>query len=204
MVVQVKVCGITTADALAAAATADWVGFNFVPASPRVIAPAHAAALSREGPCGPARVGLFVDPDDDEVAAVLAVLPLDAIQLYAGADRRHHLARRFGVPVWEPVGVAAAGDLPAAPAVRYLLEAKPPPGAAIPGGNATTFDWTMLRGWAAPAPWMLAGGLSPGNVADAIARSGASAVDVSSGVESRRGVKDPALIRAFIAAARGG
>jgi phosphoribosylanthranilate isomerase len=115
------------------------------------------------------------------------------------------LRARFGVPVWRAVGVAGQGDLPAGAdgADGFVVEPKPPRGATRPGGNAVALDWSMLAGWRAPAPWLLAGGLSPDNVAEAIAASGAAAVDVSSGVESRPGVKDAALIRAFVAAARG-
>ena len=202
---QVKICGITTPEALDAAADADWVGFNFVPASPRAIPPEAAAALSRSGPAAPARVGLFVDPSDEDVAAVLALLPLSALQIYAAPARAREIGERFGVPVWRALGVASRDDLPGddgpLPA-RFLMDAAAPPNAAIPGGNARPFDWTLLQGWKAPAPWLLAGGLTPGNVQDAVAQSGATAVDVSSGVESRRGVKDPALVRAFIRAAK--
>jgi phosphoribosylanthranilate isomerase len=106
--------------------------------------------------------------------------------------------------VWHPVGIATAANLPSSSsgADALLLEAKPPPDATRPGGNAARFDWSLLRGWNPPAPWILAGGLTPANVAEAIRVTGATAVDVSSGVENMRGVKDPALIRAFIANAR--
>lgn len=203
----VKVCGINAPAAFDAAAEggADWIGFVFVPASPRAVAPGEAARLSGRARGGPGRVGLFVDPEDDDLARALDAVALDAVQLYATAERAASVRARFGVPVWLAVGVADAGDLPrdAPPGVdRLLLDAKPLPGAALPGGNARPFDWAMLHGWAAPLPWLLAGGLTPGLVADAIRASGAPGVDVSSGVESARGVKDPALIRAFIEAAR--
>jgi phosphoribosylanthranilate isomerase len=115
------------------------------------------------------------------------------------------LRSRFGHPVWRPVGVATAGDLPLelGSADALLLEAKPPADATRPGGNAVSFDWTLTRNWHPPGPWLLAGGLDPGNVADAIRLSGAEAVDVSSGVERAKGIKDPGLIRAFIRNARG-
>ena len=204
--VQVKICGITDKVALAtaAAAGADWVGFVFFPPSPRALTPAQAAVLSAGLPGGPARVGLFVDPTDAEVAAVLDALPLDALQVYAAAERVAALRARFGRPVWRAIGVATVADLPAeaGAADRFVLEAKPPATATRPGGNATAFDWSLLRGWRAPAPWLLAGGLTPATVAAAIRATGAAAVDVSSGVERAPGVKDPALIRAFIAAAR--
>ena len=138
------------------------------------------------------------------VAAALAALRLDAMQLYAAPARAAALRRRFGVPVWRAVAVASAADLPGSAdgADVLLLEAPPPAGADRPGGNARRFDWTLPRGWAAPCPWVLAGGLDPANVAAAIRASGAACVDVSSGVERAPGQKDPALIRAFIAAAR--
>jgi len=108
------------------------------------------------------------------------------------------------LPIWRPVGIATSADLPASSldADALLLEAKPPAEATRPGGNATSFEWGLLRHWAAPAPWILAGGLTPDNVAAAISETGAGAVDVSSGVERQRGVKDPALIRAFIREAK--
>ncbi len=203
---QVKICGVNTPEALHAAAQAgaDWVGFVFFPPSPRFVTPAEAAELSAASPGGPARVGLFVDPTDDDVAAALDAVPLEALQVHASLQRAAALRCRFAIPVWLGVGVASLADLPAAaPAMdALLLDAKPPPGAALPGGNALSFDWSLLRDWAAPGPWLLAGGLTPANVAGAIQVSGAPAVDVSSGVERARGVKDPALIRAFVAAAR--
>jgi phosphoribosylanthranilate isomerase len=148
-------------------------------------------------------VGLFVDPAPETIAATLETVRLDILQLYGTPDMPA-LRARFGLPIWRAVGVATAGDLPleAGGADRLLVEAKPPPGATRPGGNAVRFDWSLLRGWRGPAPWILAGGLTVDNVADAIRTTGAHAVDVSSGVESARGVKDPALIRAFIGNAR--
>ncbi len=205
MTTQVKICGISTPAALDAAADAgaDWIGYVFFPPSPRAVTPAQAAALDAHRR-GPARVGLFVDPSDDDVAQALTALPLDVLQIHASAGRAAALRTRFGVPVWHVIGVGTAADLPksASGVDGLLLDAKAPPGATRPGGNALSFDWSILHGWAAPLPWLLAGGLTPGNVADAVHVSGASAVDVSSGVESTRGVKDAALIRAFVQAAR--
>jgi phosphoribosylanthranilate isomerase len=205
MTTRVKICGINSPAALDAAANAgaDWIGYVFFPPSPRAVTPEQAAALDRHRR-GPARVGLFVDPRDDDVAQVLAALPLDVLQVHASAERAAALRSRFGVPVWHIVGVGMAADLPAsAPGVDgLLLDAKPLPGATRPGGNALVFDWSVLRGWAAPLPWLLAGGLTPGNVAEAARVSGALAVDVSSGVECTRGVKDAGLIRAFVQAVK--
>ena len=206
MTVKVKICGITTSDALDAAAEAgaDWVGYVFFPASPRAVTPAQAAALDAHRR-GPARVGLFVEPTDADIAGTLAAIALDVLQVHAGPSRAAELRSRFGVPVWHVAGVGGAADLPMAqPGVDgLLLDAKAPPGATRPGGNAVSFDWSVLQGWAAPLPWLLAGGLTPGNVAEAVRVSGAPAVDVSSGVERMRGVKDAGLIRAFVAAAKG-
>jgi phosphoribosylanthranilate isomerase len=205
MPVRVKICGINDAAALDAAVEsgADWIGLVFFPASPRYVTPAQAAALIARHPDGPARVGLLVDPTAEQIGAVLDAVPLDVLQLYGAADAVG-IRARFGRTVWRAVGIDSAEDLPAGSggADALVLEAKPPPDATRPGGNAARFDWSVLRGWRAPAPWVLAGGLTPDNVAQAIRSTGATAVDVSSGVERSRGVKDPALIRAFIANAR--
>jgi phosphoribosylanthranilate isomerase len=204
---RVKICGINDPVAFDTAieAGADWVGFVFFPPSPRYVTPDAAAALSGRISGGPPRVGLFVDPTVAEIAGVLDTLKLDVLQIYGALDHLGAIKAQFHLPIWRAVGITNAADLPIhlLDADRLLLEAKPPAGANRPGGNATTFDWKVLRGWAAPAPWILAGGLTPDNVATAIRETGADAVDVSSGVESSRGIKDAALIRAFIATAKG-
>ena len=208
MSVQVKICGINDPAAFDATveAGADWVGFVFYPPSPRYVAPEAAAALSARVAGGPGRVGLFVDPANALMEAVLRVVRLDALQVYAGPERVVELQARFGLPVWHALGIETETDLPvnAASAERLVLEAKPPPEATRPGGNAARFDWSVLRGWRAPVPWILAGGLTAENVTAAIRATGATAVDVSSGVERRPGVKNPGLICAFVAAARAG
>jgi phosphoribosylanthranilate isomerase len=211
-VIEVKICGVNTPDALAAAAEAgaDFVGFVFFPPSPRAVTPAEAGALSRGLAGGPRRVGLFVDPDDDSLAATLAAVPLDLIQLH-GSETPARVAAvraRFGVAVMKAIGIGDAADVATIPdyaavSDRLLLDAKPAPGAALPGGNAHPFEWRLLSGVTVGRPWLLAGGLTPGNVAGAIAASGAPGVDVSSGVEAARGVKDAGLIRQFVGAARG-
>ena len=207
----VKICGINDPAAMRAAADAgaDFLGFVFFPPSPRAVTPAEAAALSATVAGGPLRVGLFVDPTDDALDATLAALPLDILQLHGEEtpDRCAAIRARFGRPVMKALGIASPADLDAlaayAPAVdRFLLDAKAPPGAPLPGGNAAPFDWTLTAGRAIPRPWLLAGGLTPDNVAEAIRVSGAPGVDVSSGVEKARGVKDPARIAAFVSAAR--
>jgi phosphoribosylanthranilate isomerase len=203
--VRVKICGMNDAAAFdtAVAAGADYVGLVFFPPSPRYVTPARAAALSARHPGGPLRVGLFVDPAIEAIASVLDAVRLDILQVYGRAELPG-LRARFGLPVWRATGIDTSADLPreAGGADALLLEAKPPPAATRPGGNAVRFDWSLLRGWNAPAPWILAGGLTPDNVAEAIRATGATTVDVSSGVEQSRGVKDPALIQAFIANAR--
>jgi len=212
MPVEVKICGIRDAEALdaAVAAGADLVGFVFFPPSPRAVTPAQAGALSARHAGGPVRVGLFVDPTDDDLAAALAAVPLGLLQLHGEEtpERAASIRARFGVPVMKALGIGAPADLDAADAFapvvdRFLFDAKPPPGGPLPGGNAQPFEWRLMAGRAIAKPWLLAGGLTPGNVAEAIRIAGAPGVDVSSGVESARGVKDPALIRAFIAAAKG-
>ncbi|MGG5811003.1 phosphoribosylanthranilate isomerase [Falsiroseomonas sp. CW058] len=212
MPASVKICGINDPAAMRAAAEAgaDMVGFVFFPPSPRAVTPAGAAALSAAHPGGPLRVGLFVDADDALVDAVMAALPLDILQLHGEETpaRCAELRARHGRPVMKALGIASGADLDRladyAPAVdRFLLDAKAPPGAPLPGGNAAPFDWTLAAGRAIPRPWLLAGGLTPGNVAAALAASGAPGVDVSSGVEAARGVKDPARIAAFVKAAHG-
>ena len=202
----VKICGIKTAEAFDAAldAGADWVGFVFYQKSPRYLTAAQAHAISARHLGGPPRVGLFVGATDTEIAAVLAEMPLDILQLYDAPARVAGLAARFGLPVWRSVSLAAGTPPPqdAAGAAALLVEPPPPPGATRPGGNAVALDWPLLAGWHPPFPWLLAGGLTPLNVQRAIVESGAAAVDVSSGVETAPGQKSSALIRAFVHAAK--
>lgn len=207
----VKICGIKDSAALEAArqAGADMVGFVFFPPSPRAVTPTEAGLLVRSYKDGPKRVGLFVDPDDATLAATLAEVPLDILQLHGEETpaRAGEIRARFGKPVMKALGIGSKADLARLPDYvdkvdYFLLDARPPPGSALPGGNALAFDWALMKGEHPPRPWLLAGGLTPANVAEAIAASGAPGVDVSSGVESARGIKDPAAIAAFIAAAR--
>ncbi len=204
--IGVKICGVNAPDAfdVAADAGADWVGFVFFPRSPRAVTSAQAAALSARRDGGPRRVGLFVEPSDAEVADVLAKMPLDVLQVYAAPERVRALRQSFGIPVWRALGVASAEDLPLGldGADGLVIEAPPPAGADRPGGHASQLDWSICAGWHAPGTWLLAGGLTPENVMVAIGQSGAVAVDVSSGVESAPGRKQPDLIRAFVAGAQ--
>jgi len=188
----------------AAEAGADWVGFVFHEASPRYVTPARAALLSGRLRGGPARVGLFVQPTDEQVAEVLEQVRLHALQVYAPVERIARIRAMFGVPVWRPIAVQTVTDLPedGGVAAALVIEAKAPEGAANPGGNGLRMNWSLLRNWQPETSWLLAGGLTPANVGMAIGQSGAPAVDVSSGVETAPGVKDPALIAAFVHAAR--
>jgi phosphoribosylanthranilate isomerase len=202
----VKICGINSEAAfdVAVEAGADYLGFVFFPRSPRFVTPRQAAALSARHAGRPLRAGLFVEPKLHEIQAVLDAMPLDALQIYGDSEFCLYMQNKFKLPVWRAVGVKAADDLPrTADALSgFVIEGRPPESATRPGGNAAAIDWQILRGWRAPLPWMLAGGLTPDNVARAIEVTGAPAVDVSSGVETLPGVKSPVLIRRFIANAR--
>lgn len=207
--VAVKICGLGAADALAGAlhGGARRVGFVFYPPSPRNIAIDRAAALAARVPRGVEAVGVFVEPDDALLDEVLGRVPLSALQLHGRETPRRvaQLRARYGLPAIKAVAVAVGDDLAqadayAAVADRLMFDARPPAGAALPGGNGVAFDWRLLAGRTWPAPWALSGGLTPDNVARAVAETGAREVDVSSGVESAPGVKDPARIAAFFAA----
>ncbi|WP_377508058.1 phosphoribosylanthranilate isomerase [Octadecabacter sp. R77987] len=210
--IQVKICGLRDADGVAAAvdAGARYLGFNFFPKSPRYVTPAQAADLAVQVPVGVAKVGLVVDADDALLDQITALVPLDFIQLHGHEtpERVGHVRARYGLPVIKVLGVADASDLDpidafSAVADQLLIDAKPPKDAVLPGGNGVAFDWKLLAGrkyWT--KPWMLAGGLTPDNVAEAIKLTGARQVDVSSGVESAPGVKDAGLIRDFVQAAQ--
>jgi len=207
-----KICGLNDAAGFdaAVAAGADLIGFVFYPPSPRAVTPGQAAALSARHAGGPLRVGLVVDATDALLEEILAALPLDILQLHGqeNPERCDAIRQRFGVPVMKALGIASRADLALldhyAPVVdRFLFDARPPPGGPLPGGNAQAFEWRLMAGRAIPRPWLLAGGLTPGNVAEAIRTAGAPGVDVSSGVETAPGQKDPAKITAFVKAAKG-
>lgn len=207
---RVKICGLKTPEDIAAVARsgAVYAGLVFFPKSPRNIDIPTARALALEAPVGLAKVALLVNPDDALLDAVNAEVPLDMLQLHGSEtpERLSEIRARTGLPVMKALGVADAGDLSAIAdyeevADQLLIDAKPPKEAPLPGGNGLSFDWRLLEGRAWKRPWMLAGGLTPENVAEAIRLTGAQQVDVSSGVESAPGVKDPDRILAFVQSA---
>jgi phosphoribosylanthranilate isomerase len=210
--IRVKICGLRTGADVAAAASAgaSYVGFVFYPKSPRNVSFQEAAALAVDVPMGVAKVALVVNADDAFLDDLTAAVPLDMLQLHGSETptRVAEVKARYGLPVMKAVGIADASDLAqidayAAVADQLLIDAKPPKNADLPGGNGLAFDWTLLAGrkyWT--VPWMLAGGLTADNVAEAVRRTGATQVDVSSGVEGLVGVKDAGLILAFLAAAQ--
>ncbi|OYU17876.1 MAG: phosphoribosylanthranilate isomerase [Rhodobacteraceae bacterium PARR1] len=208
--IRVKICGLRTeADVLAvAAAGAAYAGFVFFAKSPRNVTVDQARGLALIAPPGLAKVALTVDADDAALDAIVGAVPLDMLQLHGheSPDRVAAVRARYGLPVMKAVGVADEGDLAALMdyslvADQILIDAKPPKNADLPGGNGLSFDWRLVaqRRWL--RPWMLAGGLTPDNVAEAIRLTNARQVDVSSGVESAPGVKDAARIAAFVTAA---
>ncbi|WP_284165048.1 phosphoribosylanthranilate isomerase [Frigidibacter sp. SD6-1] len=208
---RVKICGLRELAHVAAAAEAGaaYVGFNFFARSPRSVTIADAAALALATPHGIAKVALTVNATDAELDAITSGVALDMLQLHGAEspERVSEVKARYGLPVMKVVGVAERADLAALDiyqtvADQILIDAKPPKDAVLPGGNGLTFDWTLLLGRVWRRPWMLAGGLTPDNVAQAIRATNARQVDVASGVETAPGLKDERLIRAFIAAAR--
>ena len=210
--VRVKICGLKSAADVAAVARAGaaYAGLNFFPKSPRYVSPAEARALVLSAPDGLCKVALVVDADDAVLDAIVAEVPLDMLQLHGHETpaRVAEVKARYGLPVMKVIGVAGEADLGALldyqlVADQILVDAKPPKDAVLPGGNGLTFDWRLLVGRKWLKPWMLAGGLTPENVGQAIQRTGAQQVDVASGVESAPGVKDAAKIAAFVDAAQG-
>lgn len=206
--VKVKICGICEPKTLAAAldAHASYIGFVFFPPSPRAVNLETASKLAKESEGRAQRVGLMVNPTDVEIANIITAVPIDIIQLHGDEtpERTSEVRRKFGLPVIKATAIATADDLENSKAWSdsadmLLFDAKPPKRPdALPGGNAISFDWSLLAKSHPREPWMLSGGLTPENVAEAIRLTKALAVDVSSGVETQRGIKDPGLIRAFI------
>ncbi len=209
---KVKICGLTSAAAVGHAASvgAAYLGFNFYPPSPRALELDTARKLVEAAPAGVTRVALVVDADDAFLDKLVAGVAVDMLQLHGheSPQRVTEISARTGLPVMKAVGIRDAEDLPRiaqfeAVADQLLIDAKPPrEGVGIlPGGNGLSFDWRLIAGRRWARPWMLAGGLTAANVATAIRLTGAVQVDVSSGVESTRGVKDLDKISAFIRAA---
>jgi phosphoribosylanthranilate isomerase len=209
--IRVKICGLRTAADVAAVAQARaaYAGFVFFAKSPRNLSIAEAKVLALAAPVGLAKVALVVDADDARLDAIVDGVPLDMLQLHGHESpaRVAEVRERYGLPVMKAVGVADEGDLAglmemSLAADQLLIDAKPAKGADLPGGNGLAFDWRLLVGRNWLRPWMLAGGLTAQNVAEAVRLTGTRQVDVSSGVESAPGVKDASLIAAFVAAAR--
>lgn len=204
---RAKICGLSTPDPVAAALAggAAWLGFVFFPASPRAVDAVQARQLAEPARGQAEIVAVTVDADDRLLTEIALVLRPDWVQLH-GAEtpaRAAEVRRLTGAKVIRALPVSAAEDVAAAAAWSgaadaLMFDARPPADAALPGGVGARFDWGLLQGRAPEGLWFLAGGLDPGNVAEAVRRTGAPAVDVSSGVESAPGVKDPALIRAFL------
>lgn len=208
--IRVKICGLRDAAGVeaAVAAGATYVGFVFFAKSPRNITLDTAAALAQHVPPGVAKTALVVNADDGFLDALNDQVPIDILQLHGAEapDRVTEVRQRYRLPVMKAVGVADITDLAALEsygkvADQLLVDAKPPKNADLPGGNGLTFDWRLIAGRRWPVPWMLAGGLTPLNVAEAVKLTGAAQVDVSSGVETAPGVKDAELITDFCRAA---
>jgi phosphoribosylanthranilate isomerase len=211
MSLLIKICGLSTPATLEAAleARVDMVGFVFFPPSPRNLTPDQAMALGAQAQGRSIKVALSVDADDRYLDAAVEAARPDMLQLHGKEtpERIFDLKRRYGLPVMKAVHVSTREDLAAVrdyegAADRLIFDARPPKGAILPGGNGAAFDWTILDHVETRLPWMLSGGINPGNVAEAIAATGAPGVDVSSGVESAPGVKDARLIRLFVERAR--
>lgn len=213
MSVAAKICGLKTPEAVAAAVEggAALVGFVFFPPSPRNVEPAAVRALCARVPAGVRKVGLLVDESDAGIADILRQCDLDLLQLHGKEtpERVAEIRARFGKKVIKAIPVSDGADLDRAAAYEgvadYLMfDAKPPKSmsGALPGGNALSFDWSLLAGRHFRLPWFLAGGLTPDNLTDAVRISGAPMVDVSSGVEDRPGEKNVSKIKAFLDATK--
>ena len=213
MSIEVKLCGINTPEAMDATvqAGADMVGLNFYPKSPRAVTAEQAARLAERAGNRLLKAGLFVEPDDELLSHVTASVPLDLLQLHGALSpqRVAEIRGRYALPVMRVLPIAREEDFDAVAAFepvadRFLFDAKPPKSMkdALPGGNAVSFDWTLLSGRSFRRPWMLAGGLTAENVAQAIEISGTKAVDTASGIEDAPGRKSAEKIAEFVAAAR--
>jgi phosphoribosylanthranilate isomerase len=213
MSVAAKICGLKTPETVVAAVKggAALVGFNFYGRSPRCVDPVTAKQLAMTVPPAVRKVGLLVDDSDARIADILAGCDLDLLQLHGHEtpERVAEIRARFGKPVIKVIPVSEAADLDRAAGYEditdYLMfDAKPPKTMtnALPGGNALSFDWSLLSGRRFQRPWLLAGGLTPDNLVEAVRISGAPMVDVSSGVEDRPGEKNVSKIKAFLDASK--
>jgi phosphoribosylanthranilate isomerase len=209
--VSVKICGLATVDDVRACADAgaNYMGLVFFEKSPRNITLPEARELALAAPLGLAKVALVVNPSDAELDAITGTVPLDMLQLHGREtpERVAEVKARYGLPVMKAVGIADGDDLPKLEsyfgvADQILVDAKPPKGGELPGGNGLSFDWRLIAGRRWPCPWMLAGGLTPENVAEAVKMTGAKQVDVSSGVEDAPGQKNAKLIQKFVQSSR--
>jgi len=209
---RVKICGLTTLETLSAAVAsgASYVGFVFFEKSPRHLTIKQASIMAESVPTGICKTALVVDPTDQELDTLLGAVPIDMIQLHGHetVERVSEVKQRFGLPVMKAVGISDETDLNqlnefSRVSDQILVDAKPPKDANIPGGNGLAFDWRLIAGRRWPTPWMLAGGLTNKNVAEAARLTGARQFDVSSGVETLTGVKDIQLISDFIQATNG-
>jgi len=211
MSLLVKICGLSTRETLETAldAGADMVGFVFFPPSPRHVSLEAGRDLGRQVKKRALRVALTVDADDATLDNIMDALSPDIFQLHGheSVARLRDIKQKFGRPVMKAVPVATAADLAVLPgyaavADRILFDARPPKEATRPGGLGAPFDWHLLQNLELALPYLVSGGLHAGNVAEAVRLTRAGGVDVSSGVESAPGVKDPEMIKAFIRAAR--
>jgi phosphoribosylanthranilate isomerase len=209
MPTEIKICGLSDPEGVdaALAAGADYVGFVFFEKSPRNVELDHAAMLAARARGKAGIVALTVDADGMILQGIVDKLRPDLLQLHGSEtpERVASIRERAGRPVIKVIGVAKRADLGAVKeyaADRFLLDAKPARGATRPGGLGRTFDWSILEDFNSPVPWFLSGGLNPMNVEAAVRAVRPTGIDVSSGVESAPGQKDPALIRAFVAAVR--
>ena len=209
--VSVKICGLATVDDVRACADAgaNYMGLVFFEKSPRNIIIPAARELALAAPLGLAKVALVVNPSDAELDAITATVPLDMLQLHGREtpERVAEVKARYGLPVMKAVGIADGDDLPKLEsyfgvADQILVDAKPPKDGELPGGNGLSFDWRLIAGRRWPCPWMLAGGLTPENVAEAVKMTGVKQVDVSSGVEDAPGQKNAELIQKFVQSSR--
>ena len=207
MSLEVKICGVTDANSVKAAVDsgADYIGFVFYPKSPRNISISDFKDLTKYIPQETAKVGLFVDPQNSLLEQVMSSVKLDYIQLHGteSVERICSIKNFFKTPVIKAIGISMDKDFTRVKSIydyvdKIIFDAKPSKKSLRPGGNALPFKWSLMSNYYGKKPWLLAGGLNINNLEEAVAESGCRAVDVSSGVETRSGIKDPELIKNFI------